>query len=156
MAARATITATYEAAFSRKHAARPTVAINNPAMAGPTTRVAVNTALFRLTPLATSSGPTISITKLCLAGLSNSVTMPRANAKASTIHSLTAFVRTSTPSTSASVPDAPWVPIRILRLSNRSASKPPHGPASSTGRNCSPAVRPRASPLRVSFSTSQI
>ena len=42
------------------------------------------------------------------------------------------------------------------RLSERSASSPPHMPNSSMGRNCRATVTPRATPLSVMFSTSQL
>jgi hypothetical protein len=46
--------------LNRKLGASPTVAISRPARAGPTMRVPVMTALFRLTALVRSLFPTIS------------------------------------------------------------------------------------------------
>ncbi|KSU76947.1 hypothetical protein AS031_10225 [Pseudarthrobacter enclensis] len=48
-----------------------------------------------------------------------------------------------------------WHRIRILRLANRSAIMPPHGPRTSDGRNCSATVMPTAVTDPDNWSTSQ-
>ena len=67
----------------RKNAgAIPTTAISTPATAGPMTRALLKLALFSPTALATRSGPTISLTNACLAGMSKAVTQPSSRARA--------------------------------------------------------------------------
>jgi len=56
---------------------------------------------------------------------------------------------------SASTPNVTCVASRILRLSCRSASDPPSGPNNRIGPNASAVSIPRATPLPVSWSTSQ-
>ncbi len=56
---------------------------------------------------------------------------------------------------SASTAYAIWVPIRIFRLSNRSAIRPPKAPINRIGRNVSAVFTPSANPLFVMVSTSQ-
>ena len=69
-------TATYDAAFTKKQTPSPNTTITTPPMAGPTTREAFITTVLRLTALGRSSRPTISITKVWRAGLSNTLTTP--------------------------------------------------------------------------------
>ena len=71
-----TITAMYEAALTKKQTPSPNTVITTPPMAGPTTREAFITTVFRLTALGRSSRPTISITKVWRAGLSKTLTTP--------------------------------------------------------------------------------
>ena len=54
----------------------PTVPMRMPPTAGPVTRAVLNTALFSATALATSSGPTISMTNDWRVGLSTTVMQP--------------------------------------------------------------------------------
>ena len=73
--------ARYESAFTKKHHETPMLAMRRPAIAGPTTRAAVNSALLRLTAFVTCSVPTISTTNARRAGLSSAVTTPRRAAR---------------------------------------------------------------------------
>ena len=59
------------------------------------------------------------------------------------------------PRPTASVADASCVITNSRRLSARSATTPPHGPATSMGANCAATTSPRWKPLPVSSSTSQ-
>ncbi len=79
----------------------PTAAIAIPATAGPTMRALLNVALLRLTALARSSGPTISLTNDCRTGVSMTPTTPSPTASAYTCQSVTAPDRSSTASVSA-------------------------------------------------------
>src|SRR5438876_3213815 len=97
MASRAPMTAAKDAAFTRKQGAIPAVAIITPAMAGPMMRADVKLALFNETALATSSGPTIWITKDWRLGLSTTVTQPSRKASTKIIHSRTVLVTVRTP-----------------------------------------------------------
>ncbi len=54
----------------------------------------------------------------------------------------------------ANTAGAAWVANNTRRLSYRSASTPPNGPNSRSGRNCSADTTPSAVPLPVSSSTS--
>lgn len=76
-----TSTATNEAALTKKAGARPKRVMRTPPMAGPITREAFMTTVLRLTALGRSSRPTISIMKVWRAGLSKTLTMPRAAAR---------------------------------------------------------------------------
>ena len=49
-----------------------------------------------------------------------------------------------------------WIPIRSLRLSERSATTPAHAPKMSTGRNWAAVINPTATPLCVRWSTSRV
>ncbi len=89
ISARATITATYEAAFTSKQTARPTVAMSTPPIAGPMTLAPFMTMLFRLTAFGSSSEPTISTTNDCRVGLSNMFTNPSSKASRKTCQSRT-------------------------------------------------------------------
>ena len=71
-----------------------------------------------------------------------------------TIHSATAPVATRANIPSAKTAGTIWVITSVLRLSNRSAIRPPHSPNSSRGRNCRATVTPSATPLPVRLSTS--
>ena len=106
--------------------------------------------------MTTRSRPTISITKLCRAGLSIALTEPRTNTSANTIHACTFPDAVSTHRPNAGSAISVWVTISSRRLSMRSASSPPHAPANSIGTNCSAAVRPTAKLESVSFRTSHI
>ena len=65
-----------DTALMRKQRARPMTAMSSPAMAGPTMRVPLKTALLSATALAMSSRPTISTTNDWRMGMSNALTMP--------------------------------------------------------------------------------
>ena len=132
----ATITAAKDAALTTKHQPMPTVAIRIPAMDGPMMRAAVNTALFRLTALATSSGSTSSGTKERRVGLSNAATVPRSTARTRMLHICTVWSSVIIPRTSAKTPRSVVVRSRMRRLSYRSATTPAHAPRSRMGRNC--------------------
>ena len=136
--------------MSRKHGATPIVAIRMPAPAGPRIRAQCTSTLLSPTALTTRSAPTISITKLCLVGLSIAVTAPRAKTSANTIHGTTAPVAVSAQSVSAGSTIAVCVTMSSRRFGKRSATTPPQAPRTSTGRNCSAAVTPTATPLPVS------
>ncbi len=125
------------------------------AMAGPTTRAALMLTLLSVTALLTSSGPTSSSTNVWRAGLSTTVTKPRAMATTKTIHSCTAPDTVRSPSTSASTADAIWVTTRRRRVSTRSTITPPSGPKNVTGRNWQAVTRPSIVLLPVSWRTSQ-
>ncbi len=60
----------------------PTEAMIAPPIAGPMTRAALTTTLFRVTALLMSAGPTISMTNVCRLGLSMAVTTPKPAAMA--------------------------------------------------------------------------
>ena len=94
-------------------------------MAGPTMRAQCTITLFRLTAFTTRSGPTISITKLWRAGLSSAFTVPRASTRANTIHGATTPPAVTANSSSAGTTMPSCVSISSLRLSKRSASRPP-------------------------------
>jgi hypothetical protein len=81
MASRPPIMARNETALRKKAGAIPTAAISPPAAAGPSTRAVLKLALFRPTALATRSGPTISLTNDCRAGMSKAVATPSSRAR---------------------------------------------------------------------------
>ena len=112
--------------------------------------------LLRLTALTTRSRPTISITKLCRAGLSIALIEPRTNTSAYTITGCTTPLAVSAHSVNAGMAISAWVIVSSRRLDIRSASSPPQAPANSIGTNWSAAVRPTATLLFVSRSTSHI
>src|SRR5450756_2734496 len=85
MAYNAASTAKNEAALSMKVHAIPVVTMRMPAIAGPTMRDALTMTLFKPTALVRSSGPTISTTKLCRAGLSTELMAPMTKASTHTI-----------------------------------------------------------------------
>ena len=150
------MTARNDSELPRKAGARPTVLMRTAATAGPTMRAVLNTALLRATALDTSSGPTISMTNDWRVGLSTTVTHPATNTSAYTIHSSTTPVVTTRNMANASTAAVLCVITSTRRLSNRSAINPPHMPASSIGVNWRAVVTPRATPLPVSLSTSQL
>jgi hypothetical protein len=59
----------------------PTAAMATPAPPGPTMRAELKVALFRLTAFGRSSGPTISLTKACRAGVSSAEASPSPKAR---------------------------------------------------------------------------
>ena len=81
------MTATNEAALTRKVEARFVTAISRPAIAGPMMRDELMITLFRATALPRSSRPTISTAKLCRVGLSTTLMKPRTRASIHTIQS---------------------------------------------------------------------
>jgi hypothetical protein len=111
---------------------------------------------FSDTALTTRSGPTISITKACRAGLSNAVTRPRANTSPRTIHVSTPPESVRTHNATAGIAMRTAVTISSRRFGKRSASRPPHAPSRRMGRNCRAAVRPTAKPECVSCTMSHI
>ena len=85
------------------------MAMSTPPMAGPMTRAPFMTTLFRLTALGRSSLPTISMTKVWRAGLSNMFTTPSSNDSRYTSHRWTdpagpGPMSTRSPSSRASTP----------------------------------------------------
>jgi len=155
VARNAPTTARYERAFARKHGPIPSVAIKSPASTGPAMRAAFITTPFRDTAFGTSRAPTISITNACRAGMSTSVTIPSRKAKTYTIGRLAKPVTVRMPRPSARAPETLCEITIRRRLSARSATRPPHGPARRTGRNCRAVTIPSASPPPESLSTSQ-
>ena len=119
-------------------------------------RAVCTTTEFSATALTTRSGPTISITNACRAGLSSASTEPRTSTSAKTIHASIAPPAVSPHSAIAGSAMQSCVTVSSVRLSSRSASRPPQAPNSSIGRNCSPAVIPTAAPLPVSCTISHI
>ncbi len=103
----------------------------------------------------TRSAPTISTTKLWRAGLSNAVTQPRRKIRPSTIAGVTTPLAVSAHSVSAGSAISACVIVSSRRFAMRSARRPPHAPATSTGRNCRPAATPTRVPLPVSLRISQ-
>ena len=65
-------------------------------------------------------------------------------------------VKVSTVNATATSAKADWVRIVNLSRSTRSATTPPQAPSSRTGKNWAAVTTPRAMPLSVSWSTSQI
>ena len=112
--------------------------------------------LLRLTALTTRSGPTISKTKLCRAGLSIALTLPIAKTARKTIQGATMPVAVTAKRPIAGIAISACVAISSRRRGMRSASTPPQAPSSSIGRNCRAVVRPTATPLSVSVRISQI
>ena len=100
----------------RKATGIPTAAMTRPATAGPTILARLNVALFSAMAFAIPSLPTISATKVCLAGLSTTATMPSAKASRYTCQTATAPVSASIPRMSASMPMIAWVVSRMRRL----------------------------------------
>ena len=78
---RASSIATYVRPLSTKHRAIPAPAMRNPAAAGPSARATLMRMVLSVTALRTCSGPVISSTKLCRAGLSKARTHPNTSAK---------------------------------------------------------------------------
>ena len=140
----------------RKHGPTPSSAITAPAAAGPRMRAVWITTELSATALTTRSGPTISNTKLCRAGLSTALIAPRANTSAYTIHSSTDPFTVRAHSAKAGSAISDCVTISKRRLGIRSASRPPQAPNTMIGRNCSAAVKPTDTPLPVSWTTSHI
>jgi hypothetical protein len=143
-------------ALSAKQGPTPTIAIAIAASAGPTRRAEWIRTLLRLTALTTRSGPTISIAKLCLVGLSIALTLPRKKTSASTIQGWTVPAATIANRASAGSAITACVTISSRRLSKRSARRPPQAPKRRIGRNCSAVVMPTMTPLPVSERISQI
>jgi len=101
MSLSATSIAPKDSALIRKHAPMPIEAITARAKAGPTILADCTIRLFMLTALTTRSRPTSSITKLCRAGLSIALTLPRASTSAYTVQVLTEPLVVSAHSVSA-------------------------------------------------------
>ena len=141
--------------MTKKQTPSPNTVMMTPPMAGPTTRDMFMSDELRLTALARSSRPTISIMNVWRAGLSNRLTTPSRPASRYTCQSTTVSVTTRMPRTRASSPPADCVRYSRFRLLARSATRPPNGPNSSIGRNWSPTTMPRATPLSVRWRTSQ-
>ena len=128
-----------------------------PALAGPMIRALWTMTEFSETALTTRSAPTSSMTKLWRVGLSTALTAPRTKTSAQTIERRRPSPPTvSAKSVSAGSAMSAWVTMSTRRLGRRSASSPPQAPKSRIGTNCSPAVRPTAAPLPVSWTMSHI
>ncbi len=69
--------ATKDIAFTTNADPMPTVAISTPLTAGPTRAPSWNAAEFRLMALRSIPGPTKSLAKDCLVGLSTAAAIPR-------------------------------------------------------------------------------
>jgi hypothetical protein len=151
----ATSIAANVSALSRKHGATPRSAITAPAVAGPTIRAVCTMTLLSETALTSRSAPTISTTKLWRAGLSAAFTDPRTKMRASTIHVWTTPPAVRAQSVSAGIAMSACVIISRRRFGMRSASRPPHAPATRIGRNWSAAARPTIVPLPVRRRMSQ-
>jgi hypothetical protein len=144
-----------EPALRKNVQGSPSVVMRMPATAGPTTLPAFCTMLFSATALVRWSRPTISTTNVCRVGLSIASMQPSAKASTSTIQTRALWVAVSTPRQIAGRIASVWVQSRIVRLSARSASRPPHGVSSRLGSCWIAVVRPRTMPELVSSSTSQ-
>ena len=142
-------------AFRPKQGATPQRAMITPAIAGPTIRAEWTSTELRLTALTTRSGPTISITNACRAGLSTARTSPRRAITANTIQASTAPRAVRANRTVAGTAIPVWEIISSLRLSKRSASAPPIAPNRRIPENCRAVARPTATPEPVSSRTSQ-
>ena len=131
-----------------------------PAIAGPVIRAEWTRTLLRLTALTTRSGPTISITNACRAGLSTASTRPRRAITAKTIQASTAPSAVSRKSSAAGTAIPVWLTISSLRLSKRSASEPPIAPKRRMPANCRAVAMPTAKPesvsVRISHSSATI
>ena len=128
------ITATYDAAFRKKHGAMPMTPMMTPATAGPITRAMLMLTVLSVTALWRCSRPTISITNVWRAGLSSAVMHPNARAHRYTIQSSTTSVAVRVPSVSATSPKDTCVIRSTRRFGNRSAMSPPNGPEQQHGQ----------------------
>jgi hypothetical protein len=143
-----------DAALMKNAHGSPSVVMRMPATAGPTTLPAFCTMLFSATAFVRWSRPTISTTNVCRVGLSIASMQPSTRASTSTIQIRTLWVAVSVPRQSAGRMASACVHSRILRLSARSASSPPHGVSSRLGSCWIAVVSPSTMPESVSSSTS--
>src|ERR671912_523066 len=134
----------------------PGPAIRTPARAGPTTREPVISALLRPTALGTSVRGTSSTTSARRDGLSKALIVPNTSDSTNSAATVMRSVSVSTDSVSASRRNAACVPIIMRWRSTRSAITPAHAPTSRIGRNSAAVTRPRATPLPVMSSTTQV
>ncbi len=125
------------------------------AIAGPTSRVAWNTAAF--SEIAARSWPsgTTSVTNACRAGTSNAKIAPLSSANAYTSAARTAPAMVIAASVPVATAFSVWVISRMRRLDSRSATAPACSPSSSMGPNCSAMVTPTAVELCVRLKISQ-
>jgi len=93
--------------------------------------------LLSATALATSPAPTISMTNDWRAGLSMPLATPMTVARSMIIQTWMFPVSVSTASVAAWTVITDWVAMSSLRLSARSAIRPPQGPITRTGPNWS-------------------
>jgi len=133
----------------------PTLAISRAARAGPTSRVAWNTAAFRAIAARSWLGGTTSATKACLAGASKAKISPLSSANAYTSAARTAPAIVMTASAAVAAAFSVCVVSRMLRFGSRSATPPVYRPRESIGRNCSAIVTPTQVELCVRSNTSQ-
>ena len=109
IAASETSTAPNETALHAKHIASPSVATRIPPRAAPNTRARFIATELSVTAFARSSSGTISVMKLCLAGLSKTLTNPSASASTTTDQTWMTCVPVRTAKSAASRPDRVWV-----------------------------------------------
>ena len=145
-----------DSALSAKQVPTPASAMTAPAVAGPMIRALWTMTEFSETALTTRSAPTSSMTKLWRVGLSTALTAPRTKTSAHTISGVTVPPTVSAKSVSAGSAISACVTMSTRRFGRRSAISPPQAPKSRMGTNCSPAVRPTAAPLPVSWTMSHI
>jgi hypothetical protein len=150
------MTATNEIALKKKQGVTPTVAMSRPPTAGPTIREVFIAIELSAIALAMRSRPTMLLIRLCRAGPSNTFTMPSETTTAVSAPSDTCPVSDSTANTSDSRAKHVWVMIIIPRLSDRSVTRPPHGPSSNSGTNRAAVIAPSTTPLWLSCRTTQL
>src|ERR1035437_6999443 len=132
MAVRLTITARKLKPLIRKQVPSPTTASSTPAMAGPTTRAALNVAELSEMALMRSSLLVIWITSAWRPGMSKALITPSAPASTSNCQTWTRPVRVSAASTKACTIDRVWVTMTTFWRGKRSAAMPPSGPSANT------------------------
>src|ERR1022692_818334 len=132
MAVRLRMTARKLKPLIRKQVPSPTTASSSPAMAGPTTRAALNTAELSEMALIRSSRLVIWITSAWRPGMSKALITPSRPASTSTCQTCTRPVRVSAASAKACTIDRVWVTMTTLRREKRSAAIPPSGPSANT------------------------
>ena len=149
------MTATKLRPFTTNAAPIPIAAIVTPAIAGPAIRAMLNIAEFRATAFATSSRPTISMTKAWRTGMSTAFAQPRRSARTTIIQTCTMPVSVRAASTNARSIIATCTARSVGFFGNASAMTPPKSPSRRTGTNWTAATMPRSSGLFVSVRTSQ-
>ncbi len=109
IASRKKIEAAVSTAAREKACPVPTRAIRTPALAGPTTRIALQMPLSSATALGIAPAPISLGSSAFVAGAPTAHTQPLATAHATTIHSRTAPVRISTASTPCAAKIRNWL-----------------------------------------------
>src|SRR5271155_8713 len=142
------------AALATKHHPTPTALTRVAATIGPTARPTLTRVLLSVTALRISRSPTISEMNARRAGLSRAVSVPNTSAITNTIHSRTAPLITSAPSTSEVAASNDWVSSSSRRLVCRSTITPAYGVSKSTGAYRAAVASPSQTPEWVSCSTS--